>query len=267
MLLEMHKVLIINADDLGISRARNIAILDGYINGVLRSASLLVNGECFDEAIDIIRSCPNLSVGIHLNIVEGTALIRDSALVDQNGGFKRGFLGVLARSNNSAFLQAVEAEFRAQIELAKKVCRIDHLDSHVHIHAIPSIFKVAVRLANEYQIPFIRTQYEKLYLAPSVIKTFAIQYAINLLKVALLNLFTSINVKHIVKPLRSNHYIIGVGYTGMMDLAALRLGVKAAGDGIVEAIIHPDLNANEYDVALSAAVKDYAPLVTYAQLS
>ncbi|MDR2639518.1 MAG: ChbG/HpnK family deacetylase [Helicobacteraceae bacterium] len=262
----MSKVLIVNADDLGISRSRNAAIEEGYKNGVLTSASLMVNGEYFDEAIDIIRRCGDLSVGVHLNIVEGKALIADSPLADKNGAFKRGFVGILLRSGGKSFQKAVEAEFRAQIELAKSVCRVDHIDSHVHTHAIPPIFKIAAKLANEYQIPFIRTQYESAYITPRINKIFTVKYPVNLVKIALLNLFTKINAKHIPKPLKTNDAVIGVGYTGMMDVDTIKYGVRAAKEGVIEIIAHPDLNSSELDMILDASVKDYAPITSYARL-
>ena len=42
----------------------------GYVNGFLSSASLCANGDAFDNAVnDVLPDCPNLSVGVHLNIM------------------------------------------------------------------------------------------------------------------------------------------------------------------------------------------------------
>jgi hypothetical protein len=244
-----------------------MAILEGYNSGVLKSASLMVNGEEFNEAVDIIKRCPNLSVGVHLNIIEGQSLTNASALTNKQGLFNKGFIGILLRSRAKGFLEAVEVEFRAQIERARSVCRIDHLDSHVHTHAITPIFKIAVKLANEYKISFIRTQYEKPYIVPCIGKIFTLKYPINIVKIALLNLFTKINLKHIVKPLRSNDSVIGVGYTGMMDFDAIKYGVRAANDGIIEAIIHPNLNSSEHSAVINAALKELFVISNYARLN
>ncbi|MDR1911508.1 MAG: ChbG/HpnK family deacetylase, partial [Helicobacteraceae bacterium] len=116
----MSKILIINADDLGLTLSRNQAILEGYNKGVISSASAIVNGEYFNDAIEIIGKCPNLGVGIHLNIVEGKALINNRLLCDRNGVFNNGFLAIMLKSRNKAFLEAVENEFRAQIELGTR---------------------------------------------------------------------------------------------------------------------------------------------------
>ena len=63
-------------------------------------------------------------------------------------------------SNDPKFLEQVEFEFRTQIETVMNYTKVDHIDSHVHTHAIPNIFKIVARLAKEYNIPYIRTQHE-----------------------------------------------------------------------------------------------------------
>ena len=68
----MNKKFILNADDFGMSNAFNRAVFDGFNNGILTSASICANGDAFDEAVGvIIPGCKDLSVGVHLNIIEG----------------------------------------------------------------------------------------------------------------------------------------------------------------------------------------------------
>ena len=64
----------------------------------------------------------------------------------------------MRKSFDKEFLIQVETEFRAQIEKTINQTKIHHLDSHVHTHAIPNIFKITLNLAKEYNIPYIRTQ-------------------------------------------------------------------------------------------------------------
>ena len=59
------KNLIINADDFGISNSVNRAVLKGWTDGILTSASLMVTGEAFAEAAEIARLNPALQVGLH----------------------------------------------------------------------------------------------------------------------------------------------------------------------------------------------------------
>ena len=85
------KKFILNADDFGMSDSYNQAVLEGYSFGLLKSASLCANGEAFDNAINnIIPNCPNLSVGVHLNIIKGKSLTNAPLLTDKNNIFNNG---------------------------------------------------------------------------------------------------------------------------------------------------------------------------------
>lgn len=238
----MNKKFILNADDFGMSEYYNKAVLEGVKNGILTSASLCANGENFEEAVsDIIPQCPDLSTGIHLNIIEGQSLTECPMLTDEKGNFNNGYIALILKSFNKDFMTQVEQEFRAQIEKILNRTKVDHIDSHVHTHAIPNIFRLSAKLAKEYGIPYIRTQYEKPYLVPSLKKHMTIAYPINLVKIILLNTFTMIN-KSVVKEynLRTNDYLIGVGYTGMMDDSTIEYGLRAIKkDCLAEALIHP----------------------------
>lgn len=240
-----NKKFILNADDFGMSNAFNKAVLDGYNNGFLTSASLCANGEAFSSAMnEVLPECPNLGIGVHLNIIEGKSLLGHSEvslLTNPSGCFNNGYLKMIWQSNNSLFLEQVEREFRAQIERVLKYTKVDHLDSHVHVHAIPKIFELTCKLAKEYGIAQIRTQFERFYFVPNFIMHLNISYPPNILKVILLNSFTIKNkqtTKHY--GLRTNDFIIGVGYTGLMDDKTVYHGLAAINeDAIVEALIHP----------------------------
>ena len=190
----MKKNFILNADDFGMSKAFNEAVLEGYTKGILTSASICANGEAFDGAInEILPQCPKLSLGVHLNIIEGKSLAECPLLTDKNGQFNNGYISMILKSLDIEFLEQVEMEFRAQIEKVLKVAKVDHIDSHVHTHAIPNLFKLTAKLAKEYNIPYIRTQFEKPYITPILNKHLNPKYPPNILKIILLNTFTILN--------------------------------------------------------------------------
>lgn len=231
-----NKKFILNADDFGMSNAFNKAVLDGYNNGFLTSASICANGEAFEAAVnEIIPECPNLSTGVHLNVIEGRSL-------QNNEKFNNNYLKLMYLSNNNSFLEELEKEFRLQIEKVLKYTKADHLDSHVHVHAIPKIFELTCKLAKEYDIKQVRTQFEKFYTVPDIKKHINIKYPANILKILLLNHFTFHNNRKLIKQygLQTNDYIIGVGYTGLMDDKTIYQGLCAIKeDATVEALIHP----------------------------
>ena len=260
------KNFILNADDFGMSDYYNQAVLEGYTFGILKSASLCANGEAFDDAINkIIPACPNLSTGVHLNIIEGKSLTNVPLLTDKNNFFNNGYISIMKKSFDKNFLNEVETEFRAQIEKIINKTRVSHLDSHVHTHAIPNIFKITLKLAQEYNIPYIRTQFEKPYIVPSLNKHLNKKYPPNILKIILLNTFTLINRKRLINSgIKTNDYLIGVEYTGLMDEDTIKYGLKALkNDFVAEALIHPckyekdisDSHATEFLASKSKALK------------
>lgn len=238
----VKKKFILNADDFGLSQAHNQAVLEGYINGFLTSASLCANGAAYDNAVhDILPDCPNLGIAAHLNIMEGKPLTHCPMLTNIDGEFNSSYLYLISNSRKEKFLNQVENEFRAQIEKIIKDVQIDHLDSHVHTHAIPGIFEIVCKLAKEYGIKYVRTQFEELYFIPKLSKHLNFSYPLNLVKIALLQYYTRIN-RRVLKNygLKTNDYLIGVGYTGMMDSDAISYGLEGFDeDCIIEALIHP----------------------------
>lgn len=241
------KRFILNADDFGMSKALNRAVLEGYQHGLLKSASLVANGSAFDEAINsIIPQCPDLGIGIHLNIMEGISLCEDlTSLTNDKNEFNNSYINLLIKSYNkkeTEFLEQVEREFRRQIEKIMSKTKVSHIDSHVHIHSIPKIFEIVCRLAKEYGIPQVRTQFEKIYFVPDIKKHVGFKYLSNLVKIAVLNTFTIFNEGTIHKyELTTNDYIIGVGYTSMMDALTIAYGASVIKykNITLEAVIHP----------------------------
>jgi hopanoid biosynthesis associated protein HpnK len=160
------KRLIVNADDFGLTAKVNQAIVDGHCRGLISSTSLLANGEAFESAVALSRQAPRLGIGVHLNLTEGKPVAPGSgipSLINGQGFFARtpGSLWraiLLGRVSTAE----VEKELRAQIEkvLAAGIVPT-HLDSHKHVHALPVLGKMSIRLAREYGIPALRCVAER----------------------------------------------------------------------------------------------------------
>jgi len=270
----LSKKFVLNADDFGMNAAFNTAVKEGYECGILKSASLVANGEAFEEAVKkIIPQCEGLGVGVHLNIIEGKSLLSDlTELTDSNGNFNNSYIKLLIKSYGSKkniFLKQIEDEFRAQIEKIRNTgIKITHIDSHVHTHSIPEIFKIVCKLANEYNITQIRTQFEKPYIVPEITIHLNKAYFINIIKIILLDSFTIIN-KPVAKKyhLSTNDYLLGVGYTSMMTSLTVAYGLEALKDKndiTAEALIHPcryedgtiDNHFDEYKITRNEKLKN-----------
>jgi predicted glycoside hydrolase/deacetylase ChbG (UPF0249 family) len=138
------KRLIINADDFGFTRDVNAGIIQAHREGVLTSATLMANGDAFDDAVRLAHETPTLDVGCHLVLVQGLSVLNGHALPE---------------TPVRLLFQKVDAyaELRAQIQkIFAAGIRPTHLDSHKHTHLLPGVFRAAVRLAKEFSIPYIR---------------------------------------------------------------------------------------------------------------
>ena len=71
----MERVLIVNADDFGLSKGQNYGIIEACRNGVVTSTTALVNGAAIDHAAQLSRSTPELAVGMHFVLTLGEGIM------------------------------------------------------------------------------------------------------------------------------------------------------------------------------------------------
>ncbi len=158
---------IINGDDFGFSSGVNRAIIEAHERGILTSASLMVAGDAFDEAIALAHAHPRLAVGLHLVIVHDKAVLPQSQiphLVDSTGCFRASSLkaGLLYQFNSEARRELVW-EIRAQLEKFRQTgLELSHVDGHRHLHIHPVVLRILVELAFEFNIKAIRLPFEEL---------------------------------------------------------------------------------------------------------
>ena len=91
------KRLIVNADDFGLTEKVNQAIIQGHLEGIITSASLLATGAAFESAVTLARQHPKLGVGVHLNLTEGMPVSEPASipsLVTEKGLFLSGSLSL-----------------------------------------------------------------------------------------------------------------------------------------------------------------------------
>jgi len=159
------KRLIVNADDFGLTAGVNQAIMEAHQDGLISSTSLLANGEAFVNALAASRQAPRLGVGIHLNLTEGKPVAPASSVPSLTNGcgfFARKPAGLWrAMLLGRVSVVEIERELRAQIEkvLAAHMAPT-HLDSHKHVHALPELGKMSLKLARQYGIRAIRCMAE-----------------------------------------------------------------------------------------------------------
>ena len=167
----MSTKFIITADDFGISPGVNDAIIKSHNKGSLTHASIMVNMKYFQDAIQKKKNqAKNLNIGLHLNLTTGKALSdinKINLLVDDKGYFKHSFVKLLLLpflKDKKGLQKQIEIEIENQINYCiKNNIKLSHLDSHKHIHTIPWIFEIVIKLSNKYKIPRIRTINENFF--------------------------------------------------------------------------------------------------------
>ena len=161
----MLRNLIVNADDLGWTAGVNRGIAEAHRNGIVTSASLLANGEAFTEAVALARDTSGLGVGVHLNLNTGPPVAPRASvpsLLNDAGEFEGGPDGLLLKiATRGLSMREVELEWSAQISKVRDAgIEPTHLDGHKHVHMLPGLFEIALRLAKRHGIGAIRVSHE-----------------------------------------------------------------------------------------------------------
>ena len=146
---------ILNADDFGRAASINAAVIQAHREGVLTSASLMVTGDALEEAVALARATPTLSVGLHVVVAGGRAALSPAQiphLVDCSGHFQgspelMGIRYVLSRTTRQELARELAAQFE---RFAATGLRLSHVDGHLLMHVIPTVFDLLLPLAEQY---------------------------------------------------------------------------------------------------------------------
>ena len=155
------KNLIINADDFGMSKDVNFAILAAMDLDLCMDTTLLVNFEEAEHAAKLAISTNKKSnIGIHLNLTEGyplTQKIRNESRFCNNEGMFNNKKKKRIYSLSTSEKIAVYEEITCQIQTCRKMgIPISHADSHNHIHEEPAFLMLLLDILKKERIPFIR---------------------------------------------------------------------------------------------------------------
>jgi chitin disaccharide deacetylase len=158
---ETARRIIVNADDFGWSHSINQAVIRAHREGILTTASLMVNGQAAEEAVALAHRHPTLGVGLHLTLVCGTSTLPPDALpglVDSQGRF-----------SDDPVRTGIRYFFRPQLrdelrrELAAQFARfhatglpLDHVNGHLHFHLHPTVFGLLMEQAEHWNVRHLR---------------------------------------------------------------------------------------------------------------
>ncbi len=155
------KVLIVNADDVGMSYAANQATIQGMEKGLITAGSIMVPCPWFRHIVEYARTHPKADFGVHLTHTSEWKYYRWGpigdrcrlkGLIDPQGYFWSDVPQVYANATpEQALLEA-----RAQIQMAlDSGIDITHLDSHMGTlqYSEKYFYEVYIPLAKEFNLP------------------------------------------------------------------------------------------------------------------
>ena len=179
--LDAQTRLLIRCDDIGMCHAVNMAAKKIIEAGVPFSASVMFACPWYQEAVELLKTYPHVSVGVHLtlnsewkNYKWGPILGKEAvpSIVDSNGHF---FASEEQFQQSNFKIEEIERELRAQIERAlHSGLQIDYLDHHMGTAvSTPELRSLVEKLAREYKLGISRyfdEAYETLWADPPEIK-------------------------------------------------------------------------------------------------
>jgi chitin disaccharide deacetylase len=153
--------LIVNADDFGRSHSINQAVIRAHREGILTTASLMVNEPGFDEAVNLARENPKLGVGLHLTLLCGHAALppeKIPGLANPRGEFSNnpvsaGFRYFFNRSLREPLRSEIHAQFA---RFHATGLPLDHVNGHLHLHLHPVVFGILMEDAEKLGIRRMR---------------------------------------------------------------------------------------------------------------
>ncbi len=224
--------LIVSADDFGLSVEVNEAVEQAHREGILTSASLMVAGPAAADAVRRARAMPGLGVGLHLVVIEGPAVLPNSAPAGHFGSDQlRLGLDYFARPGARRRLRAeIEAQYRA---FAATGLPLDHADAHKHMHLHPTVGRMLIQAGRPHQLRALRVPAEP----PALMR--ACGEPPGLGARALYRWSSLLRRQARRAGLLVNDWILGLAWSGGMTGSRLRRAAPHLPPGLGELYFHP----------------------------
>jgi predicted glycoside hydrolase/deacetylase ChbG (UPF0249 family) len=241
------RALVVTADDAGLHPGTTLGALEAHDRGLVTAVSVVAGGAALELALEQIRDRPGLDAGVHLTLVGERPLSPPGevpSLLGRGGAFLPHVRDFALRYALGGIAAAeVEAELRRQIErLLAGGLTLVHANSHQHLHVLPRIFDVVLRLAGEYRIPFVRIPRE-----PAAGRRISGRS----LEIAVLNAVGRGARRRLGSGgiVRAADRTVGVMDAGRLTPERLEAVLADVGEGVSELVCHPGLGNRELAAA------------------
>ena len=239
--------LIVTADDCGMSEGINQATYDLHKRGYISAASVMTNFPGYQHALELFSDCPELDIGVHLNLTDGRPVDRrgpyHSHLLKNDHSFRDKFsLYLRGMFFSKDTIRWIRSELDAQLRrLVDAGVRPQHITTHHHFHSLPILRDIVHELAAVYQVVWVRGHSFRATISPHAI------------------------LPHMQKQSQRYAFFMPDYVTGIQGwisrLPAEFADRVASLPGTVEIVAHPGL-ANDPDFPMSLS---YGPAPRYAE--
>jgi hopanoid biosynthesis associated protein HpnK len=253
--------LIVNADDFGRSRSINEAVIRAHREGILTTASLMVNEAACGEAVELAKQHPTMGVGLHLTLLMGhSALLpRDiPGLVNEGGEFlndpvKVGFQYFFRRQLREQLRKEIHAQFA---RFRATGLPLDHVNGHLHLHLHPTVFSILMEDAATLGIERMRLTRDPFWLDVPLARGQRLYRALHALIYFILSGRAGARFRE--KKIRHTQRVFGLLQNARVDEAYLLKLLPVLPAGESELYSHPSLDnfKHEFDALISPRVKE-----------
>jgi hopanoid biosynthesis associated protein HpnK len=253
--------LVVNADDFGRSASINQAVIRAHREGILTTASLMVNEPAVEEAVALARENPTLGVGLHLTLLCGhSALPPDQipGLVNATGEFttnpaSAGFRYFFQCSLREQLRQEIHAQFQ---RFRATGLPLDHVNGHLHLHLHPTVFRILMADSGQLGIKRLRLTFDPFRLN---LRLASGHFAYRALHVAIFHPLSARARPALTQHgIRHTDAVFGLLQNARVDEAYVTRLLPQLPAGDSELYSHPSLDEfkNEFDALISPRVQE-----------
>jgi chitin disaccharide deacetylase len=258
--MERERRLVVNADDFGRSSSINAAVIRAHREGILTTASLMVNEPACAEAVQLARQNPKLGIGLHLTLLCGHSALAPDAipgLVNARGEFTNSPVGA---GCSYFFRRGLKTQLRAEIHAQFARFRdtglpLDHVNGHLHMHLHPRIFGILMEDAKGLGLERLRLTTDPLWLnlrldSHSLPSKLLHAFVFGFLSRRAYRVITRRGIRHTAR-------VFGLLQNARVDEGFLSRLLPALPRGDSELYSHPSLDEfrNEFEALISPRVR------------
>ena len=253
--------LIVNADDFGRSRSINEAVVRAHREGILTSASLMVNEPAFEEAVQLAKANPALGVGLHLTLLCGHSTLpprQIPGLVNGKGEFTNSPAGAGFRYFfRSTLRDQLRQEIRAQFQKFRQTSlSLDHVNGHLHLHLHPTVFRILMEDAPQLGIERLRLTFDPFRLNLKLASGHFFYRALHATIYRLLSARARPALQR--RNIRHTRHVFGLLQNARVDETYISRLLPCLPEGDSELYSHPSLDEfnNEFQALVSIKVRE-----------